>query len=123
MGFRDLKPENVMLDQRGYVRLIDFGLARRLETPFSPRFTLVGTPEFLSPEVLTGGGYTTQADIWALGVLAYELLVGKLPFLRSNPHGREDQLLLQSIIFAEPDLPEWLDAASASFLRCCLKKL
>merc|ERR1719453_2252394 len=80
--FRDLKPENVMLDQRGYVRLIDFGLARRLETPFSPRFTLVGTPEFLSPEVLTGGGYTTCADIWGLGVMAYELLVGQLPFQR-----------------------------------------
>ena len=75
--YRDLKPENVMLDKVGHVRLIDFGLAKRCP---DRTWTMCGTPEYLAPEVVTNQGHNKSADFWTLGVLIYEMLVGVPPF-------------------------------------------
>ena len=75
--YRDLKPENVMLDAAGHVRLIDFGLAKRCP---DRTWTMCGTPEYLAPEVVTNQGHNKSADFWTLGVLIYEMLVGVPPF-------------------------------------------
>jgi len=104
---RDLKPENVMLDDTGYVRLIDFGTARQVLPDGGRTFTKVGTPHYMAPEVMDGAsGYGHSVDIWALGVVLFELVCGYLPF--------GDDLMQPSEIFkavkeAELKIPAELD--------------
>lgn len=75
--YRDLKPENVMVDQDGYPKLIDLGTAKILN---GRTFTIVGTPHYMAPEVISGKGYTYFADIWSIGVMLYEFIFGGVPF-------------------------------------------
>lgn len=79
--YRDLKPENLMMNSNGYLTLIDMGTAKRLK--IERRFrtqTIIGTPHYMAPEIITGKGYSFPVDLWSLGVITYELLCSKLPF-------------------------------------------
>lgn len=85
---RDLKPENIMVDSRDGVKLIDFGIAgsdaiRRLS--FGTASQIMGTPDYISPEQVDGKRGDARSDIYALGVILYEMLTGKTPFQGPNP--------------------------------------
>jgi serine/threonine protein kinase len=74
--YRDLKPENLMLSRNGYVKVADFGLAKKtLRT-----FTVCGTPDYMAPEVILSRGHGMPVDWWALGVLLYEMVTAITPF-------------------------------------------
>jgi len=75
--YRDLKPENLIIHQSGYVKVVDFGFAKRV---YTRTYTLCGTPEYLAPELLMMKGHSHGVDWWALGVLLYEMVVGVAPF-------------------------------------------
>jgi len=78
--YRDIKPENILIDKEGHVSLIDFGLAKEEVEEGQMAFSLCGTPEYLAPEVLDRSGHDYSADIWSFGVLLYEMLSGLPPF-------------------------------------------
>ena len=83
---RDIKPENILVGTDGEVRLTDFGIARLTHGPSLTRMTgLIGTPEYLAPELAEREHATTAADIYATGVLFYELLTGFTPFAGGHP--------------------------------------
>eukprot|EP00995_Heteronema_vittatum_P008071 NODE_323_length_1483_cov_288.808229_g234_i0.p1 GENE.NODE_323_length_1483_cov_288.808229_g234_i0~~NODE_323_length_1483_cov_288.808229_g234_i0.p1 ORF type:complete len:341 (-),score=110.17 NODE_323_length_1483_cov_288.808229_g234_i0:387-1409(-) len=79
---RDIKPENLLVDHHGNLKIADFGWS--VHAPSSRRTTLCGTLDYLPPEMVGGEDYTTSADIWCLGVLCYEFLVGHPPFESEN---------------------------------------
>lgn len=78
---RDIKPENIMIDTKGYLKLIDMGAAKYHDNMSINRsFTIIGTPHYIAPEMLTMKGYNIYTDIWSAGVCLYEFICGHLPF-------------------------------------------
>lgn len=82
--YRDLKPENILLDSDGYIKLADFGLAKIHTGENGETNSFVGTPEYISPEMLEGTGHDHTLDWWAFGIVLYEMLIGIPPFYHSN---------------------------------------
>jgi cGMP-dependent protein kinase len=75
--YRDIKPENVMVNTKGYIKIIDFGTVKEIEDRTS---TIIGTSHYMAPEITKGEGYSFQVDIWSIAVCLYEFFCGKLPF-------------------------------------------
>lgn len=114
--YRDLKPENIMLDSQGYLKLIDFGTAKKLEKSCPRTYTLVGTPHYMAPEVILGKGYGTEVDVWALGVILYELMVGYMPF-GDDLDPSESHKVCQAVLHGEPTFPTVLDRSAKDLIE------
>jgi serine/threonine-protein kinase len=112
---RDVKPENLLIDGRGTVRVADFGIARALDTPrFTPTGELLGSVEYIAPEVVLGHDATAASDQYALGIVAFEALTGRTPLPAGERvaiavrHARED---VPSPSTLRPGLDAALDTA------------
>ena len=98
---RDLKPENILIADNGYLKLADFGFAKKCK---DKTYTLCGTPEYLAPEIILNKGHGKAVDWWATGILLYELLVGCDPFTDEEPMN-----LYKNIIENKPRFPPSCD--------------
>ncbi|KAM3187879.1 hypothetical protein ACTXT7_001376 [Hymenolepis weldensis] len=115
--YRDLKLENLLLTLKGYLKLLDFGLCKEGMGPNDRTDTFCGTPEFVAPEMIIGNGYTRAIDWWCLGVLIYEMIVGKCPFA-----GATDQVLYNNIMRQEPRIPVNVSAKATDIIKRFMQK-
>jgi len=113
IAFRDLKPENLVLDALGYVKIIDFGFAKKIE---GKAWTVCGTPDYIAPEIIGNEGHDWAVDYWSLGVLIFELKMGKAPFKGSTSIEK-----FEAIRIGRFSMPLFLNKNVADIIRKLLK--
>lgn len=101
--YRDLKPENVLLDNEGHVRITDFGLAKDAMELSDKTHTFCGTPDYLAPEIIKGSGHGRGVDWWSLGTMIYEMLGGLPPFYSENFNIMYERILHAPLEFRPPE--------------------
>eukprot|EP00092_Neocalanus_flemingeri_P020034 GFUD01021694.1.p1 GENE.GFUD01021694.1~~GFUD01021694.1.p1 ORF type:complete len:395 (-),score=121.79 GFUD01021694.1:55-1239(-) len=116
--YRDIKPENCLISHTGYLKLVDMGLAKKMKAS-AKTFSFCGTAEYVPPEVVLKTGHGPHADLWALGILVYELVEGRPPFLGDNPI-QTYQLILRGMDGAH--FPDFVSSAAENIVRSLCRK-
>ena len=124
MVHQDLRPENLMIDATGSVKIIDFGAVRVVgieEMAGAERLALPGLAQYMAPELFLGGEGSRASDLFSLAVVTYQLLTGRLPYGMEVPkcHGLAEQKRLRyhSLHVLRPDVPAWVDDTLRKALR------
>lgn len=119
MLHQDLRPENIMIDSTGTLKIIDFGSTRvagimEIATPIA-RTDLLGTAQYTAPEYFLGESGTPRSDMFSLGVITYQMLTGKLPYgtqvAKSRTKAAQSKLNYHSVLHDEREIPAWIDEA------------
>jgi serine/threonine protein kinase len=97
--YRDLKPENILMGADGHIRLTDFGLCKESMGADDTTSSFCGTPEYLAPEILSSTKYGKDVDWWSLGVLIYEMMIGRPPFYSENTNQMYEKILKDELRF------------------------
>lgn len=97
--YRDIKPENILLDLEGYIHLSDFGLSKPNMSRDDTAYSFCGSPEYMSPEMLLREGHNFMVDIYCLGALLYEFICGSPPFYCRNVNEIYKSILNHNIQF------------------------
>lgn len=121
--YRDLKPENVLIDKDGYIRITDFGLSKRNIKGNKDAHSVCGTPEYLAPEVILKKGHGKAVDWWTFGSILYEMLTGLPPFYTSDREELFERIKLGSVKFPSSFSPSVKDLLNGLFIKDPEKRL
>ncbi|CAD8186439.1 unnamed protein product [Paramecium pentaurelia] len=118
--YRDIKPENIMVDEKGYLRMIDMGTAKFLNQKSIRTYTIIGTPHYMAPEIITGKGYTFTVDLWSIGVCLYEFMCGGVPYAEDadDPYEIYEEIQKKSLNYP----PFMKDKKAKKFIEQLLSK-
>jgi serine/threonine protein phosphatase PrpC len=117
MLHQDLRPDNIMIDTTGTVKIIDFGATRvagivEMETPIE-RGDILGTAQYTAPEYFLGEPGSARSDLFSLGVIAYQMLSGRLPYgtrvMNARTQSAQNKLNYESVLHEEREIPAWID--------------
>jgi serine/threonine protein kinase len=125
MLHQDIRPANIMIDTTGTVKIIDFGSTRVMgvieSAPAADRGDILGTVQFTAPEYFLGESGTPRSDIFSLGVIAYQMLCGKLPYgaevSRSRTKAAQRKLRYRPVLDDDSEIPVWVDGALRKVLH------
>jgi len=118
---RDLKPENLLFDSEGYVHISDFGISREIKSG-KKIIDISGTPGYISPEVVINKPQNETSDFFSIGIITYELIFGKRPFLGNNKKEIADNMLNNNINLNKKNLPHNFSENIADFINGLLKR-
>jgi serine/threonine protein kinase len=116
--YRDLKPENVLVDKDGYLKLTDFGLSKQNIFDNFSAMSFCGTPEYLAPEIIDNKGHGKAVDWWSLGAITYEMLVGMPPF-----YSKDRDKMFKNIKNINVKYPSYISKEAINFLQVNDKNL